>query len=451
MLKQINLLFLLLPFVGFGQDNTLDSLKFALKEAKHDSTRCRILSALVENEYNEKIWPLYNEQLFVLSKKNIEKSVSDREKKIFLVFFANANNNKGFLAQEHGDINLALECYFTSLKILDQTKNKKEKAVTINNIAYIYSHQGETNKALEFVNRALKIQKEINDSAGIAFSYNNLGNLYKNKKEIERCLNYFSLSLELQKKINNKEGISVALSNIGEIYVLQGNSQKGLDYVKQALKIREEMKDLDGVAYNLNSLANIMYDLGQYKEALNYSSRSFKIANEIRYIENIRNSSKILYKIYKNQNNSQKALKMFELYIKMHDSINNETIRKSSIKTQMLYEYQKKSFADSVKIAEEKKITTLQLKQEASQRYFLYGGLSVTALLGLFMVNRFRITNKQKKLITEQKKLVEQQKQVVEEKQKEILDSIRYAKRIQISLLPSEKYLDRIFNKKIDE
>lgn len=31
----------------------------------------------------------------------------------------------------------------------------------------------------------------------------------------------------------------------------------------------------------------------------------------------------------------------------------------------------------------------------------------------------------------------------VEEKQKEILDSIRYAKRIQQSLLPTEKYIDK--------
>jgi hypothetical protein len=39
------------------------------------------------------------------------------------------------------------------------------------------------------------------------------------------------------------------------------------------------------------------------------------------------------------------------------------------------------------------------------------------------------------------------EKQLVEEKQKDILDSIRYAKRIQTSLMPNEKYLTGIFNK----
>ena len=36
-----------------------------------------------------------------------------------------------------------------------------------------------------------------------------------------------------------------------------------------------------------------------------------------------------------------------------------------------------------------------------------------------------------------------EEKHLVEEKQKEILDSIRYAKRIQNALLPQEKYINR--------
>jgi ligand-binding sensor domain-containing protein/serine phosphatase RsbU (regulator of sigma subunit) len=51
--------------------------------------------------------------------------------------------------------------------------------------------------------------------------------------------------------------------------------------------------------------------------------------------------------------------------------------------------------------------------------------------------------------LVEEKKLVEHQKEIVEEKQKEILDSIEYAKRIQATILPSvrvvKKYLEDSF------
>ena len=99
-------------------------------------------------------------------------------------------------------------------------------------------------------------------------------------------------------------------------------------------------------------------------------------------------------------------------------------------------------------MSEEKKLTTVKLKQEQSQRYFLYGGLGLTILFGIFMFNRFRITKKQKNIINEQKTIVENQKKLVEEKQKEVLDSIRYAKRIQQSLMPTEKFIERILKTK---
>ncbi|MEO6305826.1 MAG: hypothetical protein ABIP51_21950, partial [Bacteroidia bacterium] len=64
------------------------------------------------------------------------------------------------------------------------------------------------------------------------------------------------------------------------------------------------------------------------------------------------------------------------------------------------------------------------------------------------MFNRLTITQKQKRIINSQKLIVEKQKSVVDEKQKEILDSIHYAKRIQISLLPTEKFIERILKNK---
>lgn len=50
--------------------------------------------------------------------------------------------------------------------------------------------------------------------------------------------------------------------------------------------------------------------------------------------------------------------------------------------------------------------------------------------------------------VRKQKEIIEAKSKEVEEKNKDILDSIRYAKRIQTSLLPTEKFIDRILKKK---
>jgi hypothetical protein len=73
----------------------------------------------------------------------------------------------------------------------------------------------------------------------------------------------------------------------------------------------------------------------------------------------------------------------------------------------------------------------------------LFGGLSLVLIFAGFMFNRFKVTQKQKGIIETQKKEVEIQKHQVEEKQKEILDSIKYAKRIQTALITNEKYIEK--------
>ena len=72
-------------------------------------------------------------------------------------------------------------------------------------------------------------------------------------------------------------------------------------------------------------------------------------------------------------------------------------------------------------------------------------------ILALVIFRSLRQNQKKNKVITEQKKLVEKQKELVEEKQKEILDSIHYARRIQTALITSENYIERNLNNLITE
>jgi hypothetical protein len=63
-----------------------------------------------------------------------------------------------------------------------------------------------------------------------------------------------------------------------------------------------------------------------------------------------------------------------------------------------------------------------------------------------FVFNRFRVTQKQKSIIEKQKTLVDEAFAQLEEKNREVMDSIHYAKRIQTALLPNEKYIERKLN-----
>ena len=212
--------------------------------------------------------------------------------------------------------------------------------------------------------------------------------------------------------------------------------------------MQEETDDKNGLSRSLSSLAAIYFKENNTAEAIGYANRAKELAIKIENPAYVAHAANILCKIYKATGNSKNAFENYKLFVQMNDSVTSETNKKASIKSQLKYDYEKRIYADSVKVSEERKVSAAMLAQEKTQRNFLFAGLLLVILFSAFMVNRFRLTNKQKKIIEEQKTIAEQQKSIVEEKQKEVLDSIHYAKRIQQSLLPSENYIGKILKGK---
>lgn len=511
-MKQILFFIFLFPFLLSAQDRTVDSLKLALKNAKHDTTRCNILNELVESPANgnDTVWTIYNNQLLLLAEKGAIISSSTKTlKDTYLKYLSNALYNKGWLAEIHGDIpkaleylqrglksleetkdktgisyffnhigviyynqgdiKIALEYYHKSLRLREEIKDKYGIASSLNNIGTIYKFQGDNPKALEYFNRSLKISEEIKEKSGIASSLNYIGIVYSNQGNRLKALEYYEKSLKLYEDINDKKGIAYSLNNIGCFHKNNGNVSKALEYLQKSLKLMEEIKNKTGIAYALNSIGSTLYKQNKVTEAFDYATRSMETSKEIGFPINIKNDAFLLKQIYKKQKKYKEALEMYELEIQMRDSITNGETKKASIKKQFQYQYEKKAAADSVKNAEEQKVKNAlltaqqaQLKQEKTQRLALYGGLVlVVAFLG-FVFNRFRVTQKQKIIIEQQKTKVDEayielnqqneeiaaqrdeigkQKHKVEEHQKEIIDSITYAKRLQEAILPSKDFV----------
>ncbi len=571
-LNYLAFVFLLLKSSSFlAQNNTTDSLKQVLKTAKHDTTRCSILNALIESENDDNVWPKYNEQLKQICELNLtKKNLKPIEKKRFTVFYAAVFNNLGYYAEnieadivkalsyyeksiklneeagnkagvatiynnmafiyktkgdipktmayfekslaiytqidfkegiaaaynniglvydhqgnaektleyydkslkiqqeignkegvamsfnnigliydDQGNIPKALEYYQRALKIREEIGDKKGVATSLKSIGYVYNTMGDIPKALEYYHRNLKIREEMGDKKGIAGSLNNLGMIYKNQGDIDKGLDYSQRSLKIYEEIGDKYGIAISLNNMGSIYESKGDLAKALEYYHESLKIREEFQNKEGITKSLIVIGSVYHDQKEYRKAIEYSEKGMVLAKELGFPENIKNAAQILHLSYKATGNTAKALENYELFVAMRDSIINETNKKASLRSQFQYEYEKKAAADSVKVAEEKKVVAVQLQQEKTQRFALYGGIVLIALFSIFMFNRFRVTRKQKQIIELKEKetqaqnvIITQQKHLVEEKHKEITDSINYAERIQRSFLASKELLD---------
>ncbi len=136
----------------------------------------------------------------------------------------------------------------------------------------------------------------------------------------------------------------------------------------------------------------------------------------------------------------KEAFEMFELEIKMRDSILNEENQKETVKKQMQYQYETQ--AKELKNEQQKKniIAKAELKQKEKERNYFIAGFALVIALALFIFRSYRQKQKANLIIT-------LQKTQVEESRKEILDSIHYAKRIQKAHLPSDNYIEKNLNR----
>jgi hypothetical protein len=204
------------------------------------------------------------------------------------------------------------------------------------------------------------------------------------------------------------------------------------------------------MAFVTNRIGQIYLVKNDLATAEKYLDRSLKLSKELGYPEEISNSAENLWKLYTLRNNWKSALEMHVLHVNMRDSINNQETKKVALKNHLKYEYEKKSAADSVRNAGESMIKDAQLaaqnaslKQEKTLRYALFGSLALFAAFLVMVLNRFNVTRRQKKIIEEQKVMVDRAYDHLHQKNKEVMDSIYYARRIQKALITSEKYIEK--------
>jgi serine phosphatase RsbU (regulator of sigma subunit)/tetratricopeptide (TPR) repeat protein len=363
------------------------------------------------------------------------------EKKALLKVKANALNNIGYVYDNRGNISKALEYYLKGLKIREEIDDESGTAESLNNVGAIYRNQGNNEKALDYYNQGLTIGKKIGDKNGIANVLSNIGGVYNQQGDWSKALEYYSQSLTIYKETGDKKGIAELLSNIGTIYANFDSTDMALEYYNKSLKIREEIEDKDGITISLYTIAKIEFDKNRMLNAKKSALRSLELSKEIGFPARVMNAADLLYKIYINQNEWKNAFDMYELYIQMRDSISNEEIRKDALKRQLQYEYDKK---ESEIKAEQDKQAAVAAEKNRRQQLFLWLIAAVALAVAVFAIiiyRSLRVTRKQKTVIEIQKTKVENQKHLIEIKQKEILDSIRYAKYLQDAILPPQKLL----------
>jgi tetratricopeptide (TPR) repeat protein len=395
---------------------------------------------------------------------------------------ASAYLNLGLSYYNLGDYWRALDYYKIVIKSVDGTRFRSLHVNTLNNIAGAYLLMGKVNEAEKYYYQVLAIQEKANKPAGLAQICSNIGVLYQKQNKLEEARKMFDRSLENYQKVNNVDGMAGVYNNIGAIYQIQKKYSEALKYMFRSIDLKKQLNDLGGIALSESNVASIYDEQGKYEEAtklyldaikLNkqvgdvlslgisycnigssyrkqkqfaesekYLKMSLEICEKIHDLEGLRDGEKAINALYADMGQVARAYDHYKKYVLYKDSMINKDNIEKSVEAKMQYEFSKKE--TEAKLEQEKKDALLEDEKrvQAVIRNSFIAGFCLVLILAVVILRGYRNKKKANELITQQKKEVELQKHIVEEKNREILDSINYAKRIQQSLLANEEVLN---------
>lgn len=220
--------------------------------------------------------------------------------------------------------------------------------------------------------------------------YTSISNIYTQLQKYQPAIAMAQKALELFKQQNNVIAQSRALTDLGVIYKKQKDYSTALNYFIEGLTIREESNLRHFIYTSLSEIALLYIETKQHNKAIDYLKRAVQMAIET--------------------NQPNKEAKMYEQIGLVYKSI--------------------EQFKEALEYTEKYLNITSQIHAKEKD---------------------IKIDNLQNELLKEKEQEIERLRNVelknayhlISEKNKEITDSIQYAKRIQKALLASDDLLDK--------
>ncbi|MEJ0031565.1 MAG: tetratricopeptide repeat protein [Bacteroidota bacterium] len=329
----------------------LDSLLNQLQSANHDTTRLKVLDAIIEDQSQDyAAIEKYSIIMQDLSTKNAE-AASGELRKFFLHYHGTALNNLayveenksnnpgalasyekaldtfreiddkagiamcltnlGFVSKKTGDLSKAIEYYDKAAQINKEIDNKSGYFAAVNNVGMAFYQIGDLKKSLTSYFEALRIAEEMNDKRRVARIYNNIAGAYYSLNELPLYRQYIEKSLAIAEEVGDRSALTNSLVNYAYELVKEKNFDKAREYSARVVKVGEELKDNAIIAEGLSSLSTVNRETGNFQAALELETKALNIKRGLNNTSNIQYSLTVLGDISRHFNKIDDAIRYY--------------------------------------------------------------------------------------------------------------------------------------------
>jgi len=381
--------------------------------------------------------------------------LKDGNSKWFLSF---AHNNIGVSYLNTGDYKTALQNHLEALKIKNELKDTAGIAHTHHNIGNVYFNTGDYKAALKNYYMSLQYGLLNNDLEAIVMLYSNIGVVHEYMGDLDKAFENYESSLKQAEKINNEVAVSSCYVNMANVLIKQGDEllinkkvkegnekyNKALTYQNKALNAYKNADNQESAVLLINTGA-LYQRLKKYDKARECYKKSLLLSQEGNHIRELSYTFANLSELDSLVGDYKGALRNYKQYIVLRDSLINEESSKKIVELQMQSDFDKKETESRLMQEKKDEITQKEISHQKQQRNLSLLAVALFAIMAIFIFRGYKQKQKANVLLEGKNELIAAQKHLVEEKNKEITDSINYAKRLQKAILASDKTMRAVF------
>lgn len=373
-----------------------------------------------------------------------------------------------------GNNDSAIAYHQQALSIQEPIGDELGMGRSLTNMGIAYTSQGLNDKAIRCFMQAEQKFTKIKFDTGLSKLYNSLGSLFYNIQDYKNSISYYKKGIAISEKLDDVVLNYSLKINLANVYGSSNRPREALALYMESYKAAKADSNFSDLIMICNNICHEYLELKNFAGAERYSSEALHIVANNTLEDYLKtttfsNHAEILAK----KGNYKDAVVFVDSALRMLKSspeINKEIGLKHQL-GKFLYknkDYDRSyevlmsalSLKDTVyaknlqeKLSEintvhevEKKEGQIVALSEAQNKqktinYLLVGVVVVSFAFLIAAIVNYRRKQKDNEIIRQQKNDVSAKNLIIETKQKEILDSITYARRIQYALLTSEQQL----------
>jgi len=352
----------------------------------------------------------------------------------------------GMAAQDMqmGKSEMAIKYFYKSLAAFEEIKDTSQIINLYKNISLAYESMGDYGRSKQLLYRGVDMAIKYKNTYRLSSLYGALGALYQNLRQYDSALYFNNKQVANFPPDIDPDSKAIAYGNLGVIYQARKDYKLSKEYYEKALAIFKSTNSYRLITISYINIAELCNYSNDHKKALYYFDEATKQSAGSDELDIQAAIHEGKYEAYLGMKDYKNALEEYRRSKVLKDSLKSAQSLTKIMRMENEYEVGKKQKENELlKAQNEVKQTLINVSKENEKnaKLLLYVSLLVLVVIVALAFQLYKGLKANK----EKNRIISEQKHLVDEKNKDITDSINYAKKIQEAILPPKELKYRIY------